>query len=69
MPDHLDGVVACFSPGVNRIKYFEDELTDPYGIPSHMCDFSCDVTTPDPAEVGNQTFVKKWLDVARARPT
>ena len=49
VPDDLDGIAACFSPGVNRIKYFEDFLADRYGIESHMCDFSCDVeefTTP-----------------------
>ena len=40
VPDDLDGIAACFSPGVNRIKYFEDFLADRYGIQSHMCDFS-----------------------------
>ena len=34
VPDDLDGIAACFSPGVNRIKYFEDFLTDRYGIQS-----------------------------------
>ena len=27
VPDDLAGITACFSPGVNRIKYFEDFLT------------------------------------------
>ena len=64
VPDDLDGIVACFSPGVNRIKYFEDHLTDHYGIQSHMCDFSCDVDDlQTPLRSGMQTFVKKWLDV------
>src|SRR5690554_7786815 len=40
VPDDLHGVSACFSPGVNKIKYFEDYLTDRYGIECHMCDFS-----------------------------
>ena len=65
VPDDLDGIAACFSPGVNRIKYFEDFLADRYGIQSHMCDFSCDVeelTTP--LKPGMQTFLKKWLDVS-----
>lgn len=64
LPDDLDGVVACFSPGVNRIKYFEDHLADRYAIPSHMCDFTCeekDFTTP--LRPSLQTFAKKWLDV------
>jgi hypothetical protein len=64
VPDHLDGIAACFSPGVSRIKYFEDFLADRYGIQSHMCDFSCDVDElKTPLKPGMQTFVKKWLDV------
>lgn len=65
VPEDLLGIAACFSPGVNRIKHFEDFLADEYGIASHMCDFSSDVdklTTP--LRPGLQTFVKKWLDVA-----
>jgi hypothetical protein len=65
VPDDLAGVAACFSPGVNRIKYFEDFLTDRYGIQSHMCDFTCDVDElRTPLKPGMQTFVKKWLDVS-----
>ena len=65
VPDTLDGIAACFSPGVSRIKYFEDVLTDRYGIQSHMCDFSCDVDElKTPLKPGMQTFVKKWLDVS-----
>jgi hypothetical protein len=65
VPEDLEGIKACFSPGVNRIKYFEDYLAENYGIESHMCDFTCDVkdfTTP--LKPGLQTFQKKWLDVA-----
>ena len=65
VPDDLDGIAACFSPGVNRIKYFEDFLADRYGIESHMCDFTCSVeqfTTP--LVPGRQTFLKKWLEVS-----
>ena len=65
VPDDLDGITACFSPGVNRIKYFEDYLADRYGIQSHMCDFTCDVEEfKTPLKPGMQTFVKKWLDVS-----
>lgn len=65
VPDILAGVVACFSPGVNRIKYFEDDLGDTYGIDAHMCDFSCDVAElTTPLRTGTQTFEKKWLDPA-----
>ena len=65
VPDDLDGITACFSPGVNRIKYFEDFLADRYGIESHMCDFSCDVEQFTTPLKPGQTFLKKWLD---ARP-
>ncbi len=57
------GLGPRFSPGVNRIKYFEDYLADVYGITSHMCDFTCraeDFTTPLRSSL--QTFIKKWLD-------
>lgn len=63
VPDDLAGITACYSPGVNRIKFFEDHLADRYGIASHMCDFTCaveDFTTP--VKAGVQTFQKKWLD-------
>jgi hypothetical protein len=64
VPDDLEGIAACYSPGVNRIKYFEDFLADRYGITSHMCDFSCDVDELEtPLKPGMQTFLKKWLDV------
>ena len=65
VPDDLDGIAACFSPGVNRIKHFEDFLADRYGIQSHMCDFSCAVEElKTPLKPGMQTFIKKWLDVS-----
>lgn len=64
VPDDIEGIEACFSPGVNRIKYFEDFLTDTYGIKSHMCDFTCNVDEfKTPLKTGMQTFLKKWLDV------
>lgn len=64
VPNDLDGITACFSPGVNRIKFFEDALTDDYGIRSHMCDFTCraeEFTTP--IREGMQSFHQKWLEV------
>lgn len=63
VPDALAGIQACFSPGVNRIKYFEDHLATMYGIVSHMCDFSCSVDQfKTPLIEGLQTFQRKWLD-------
>lgn len=64
VPDDLEGIQACFSPGVCNSKKFEDELVTRFGIKSYMCDFSSDVekfsTTMIP---GMQVFDKKWLDV------
>jgi hypothetical protein len=64
VPDDLDGIEACFSPGVNNHKDFEDELADRYGIKSHMCDFTSDEALfRTPLKPLLQTFRKKWLDV------
>ena len=64
IPDDLEGVDACFSPGVDNFKNFEDRLTNQYGINCHMCDFS---SNPEkfrtPLIEGMQTFKKKWLDI------
>jgi len=64
VPDDLTGITACFSPGVNNWKTFEDELANDHGITCHMCDRSSDVATfATPLIEGRQTFLKKWLDV------
>jgi hypothetical protein len=64
VPDDLDGVTACFSPGVNNFKDFEDHLVRDFGIRCHMCDFSSDINNfKTPLVDGMQTFQKKWLDV------
>jgi hypothetical protein len=65
VPDDLAGIAACFSPGVNNFKHFEDTLVETYGIDCHMCDYSSDVQNfRTPLKEGRQTFRKKWLDVA-----
>ena len=66
VPDDLDGISDCFSPGVSGIKFFEDELLKTYGIPSHMCDFSSDIANFKEPLTGGQTFKKLWLDVDAA---
>lgn len=64
LPDDLAGISACFSPGVNNTKIFEDHLADQYGIASHMCDKSSDPEKfRTPLKEGKQTFIKKWLDI------
>ena len=40
VPDDLDGIVACFSPGVDRIAQFELTLAQRYGIPCFLADAS-----------------------------
>lgn len=64
VPDDLEGIEACFSPGVNNTKNFEDELVDLYGIKCHMCDFSSsEEQFKTPLRQKEQTFRKKWLDI------
>lgn len=64
IPDDLSGIKACFSPGMNNFKHFEDTLVETYGIDCHMCDYSSDVERfKTPLIAGRQTFQKKWLDV------
>lgn len=63
IPEDLEGIAACFSPGVNNIKHFEDRLVDEYGIVCHMCDYSSDVSKfKTPIRDTKQTFLKKWLN-------
>jgi FkbM family methyltransferase len=64
VPDDLEGIDACFSPGVANTKDFEDVLTDKHGIKCHLCDHSSDAHLLEtPLRQGMQTFKKKWLDV------
>jgi len=64
IPDDLEGVTSCFSPGVNNYKNFEDDLSLLYGIKCHLCDYSSDVEhLKTPLLPGLQTFDKKWLDI------
>ena len=59
VPNDLKDIDACFSPGVNNFKNFEDELTKLYGIKCHMCDFTSDIISfKTPLIVGMQTFKK-----------
>lgn len=64
IPDDLSGIEACFSPGTNNFKDFEDRLANTYGIKSFICDFSSDVEKfRTPLIDGLQFFQKKGLDV------
>lgn len=41
VPNDLDGIKACFSPGVNTTADFEEKMAE-LGIPSFMADYSVD---------------------------
>lgn len=65
VPDDLLEIEACFSPGVNNFKNFEDELASRFGIKSFMCDYTSEVSKlRTPLIKGMQFFEKKWLDPA-----
>jgi len=67
VPDDLDGIEACFSPGTNNFKNFEDHLSHSYGIKAFMCDYTSSVERlRTPLVPGMQFFEKKWLDVSGA---
>ena len=58
MPDLLDEVKYCFSPGVDCIAGFEGEISKTYGIKSFMADAS---VSSAPFEDENFVFIKKFL--------
>jgi hypothetical protein len=67
LPEDFSGVTACFSPGVNNTKPFEDELVERFGIKCHLCDASSEESQfATPLKPRMQTFLKKWLDIGGA---
>lgn len=42
LPDVLDGISKCFSPGVDVSSEFEDELAERYGMECFLADYSVD---------------------------
>lgn len=57
VPDDLEGIRFCFSPGVNTIANFEYECLQ-RGIPSFLADYSVDAP---PIELKGCRFVKKFV--------
>lgn len=57
VPDDLDGIEYCFSPGVNTISDFENQLAD-QGIKSFLADYSIEAP---PILRPEFTFDKKYL--------
>jgi hypothetical protein len=62
IPDDLDGIEYCFSPGVNKTSDFEDQLAD-RGIRSLLADYSVDAP---PLIRPEFTFDKKYLGSANS---
>jgi len=62
LPNDLDGIVACFSPGVAFSSSFEYEIAE-MGIACHMADYSVD----GPAQQHKLfTFDKKFLGASNS---
>ena len=60
VPDDLEGLVGCFSPGVSTTADFEEMLAARYGIRSYLADYSVD----EPPQVSEMMeFDKKYLGV------
>lgn len=59
VPDDLEGIAACFSPGVDYTATFERDLVD-RGIPCFLSDRSVDGSPFDHELV---SFQKKFIDV------
>ena len=62
VPDCLDTISTCFSPGVNNAKAFEDELTLDHGIACQMCDRSSDPSQFLTPLLPGQVFRPLWLE-------
>lgn len=58
IPNVLDSVSHCFSPGVDYTASFESDLSKGYGIKSFMADAS---VSQAPSEDANFIFIKKFL--------
>jgi hypothetical protein len=64
LPNDLEGISRCFSPGVGDTKIFEDDLLDKFGIESSLLDYSVTgMNFSRPLVPGKQSFRKKWLSV------
>lgn len=58
LPDDLDGIAACFSPGVAGTATFEIDLLQKKGINSHLADY--EVNEP-PMNFKASSFTKKFV--------
>jgi len=60
VPDDLESIDACFSPGVGDLVAFEQELAQKFQIPSYLCDASIG-KAPDGLREGFHDFTPLWL--------
>jgi hypothetical protein len=58
IPNDLEDIAACFSPGVEQNSSFELDLQSKTGIPSHLADLSVD---GPPSNFTPKSFIKKFL--------
>ncbi len=58
LPNDLDNIGVCFSPGVDDIANFESDIKLKYGIESHLADFSVD---NPPIGFKPKSFTKKFI--------
>ena len=60
IPNDLNGIKTCFSPGTSDNCSFELDLANNFGITSYMCDWS---VNDSPITHDNLIFQKKYLGV------
>lgn len=58
IPDDLNDISVCFSPGVSNYAYFEEDLLSKYKIKSHLADYSVD---GPPETYKALSFTKKFI--------
>lgn len=58
IPNDLEGINVCFSPGVCYNAGFEQDIKDKFGINSHQADFSVEQAPPGFEPL---SFTKKYL--------
>lgn len=58
VPEDMDGITACFSPGVDVNASFETDLLQRFGINSHLADRSVD---GPPQSFVPKSFLKKFI--------
>lgn len=59
IPDDLQGIQKCFSPGVGPSSQFEESIYDRYGIKSYLIDASVSKVPSDRSDF--YVFEKKYL--------